>query len=365
MRGWRLFTWTSRQFRSSPTCVWQSHPEMMMTTAIRSFTTLALSMTLPALAQEADPVEELRKQLGKLKISGYIQAEYIDDERSQDVIGKNRDEFRVRRGRVKFTFQAHPNARFVLQPDMSSSGVSLKDAYLEIDESKTGWGHTLTAGQFKVPFGREIGLSSSSREVPERSRVIRQLFPGERDRGVMISGELPAGWFEYSLGVFNGNGIDESRDIDSEKDVIGRVGFNVGQLALGVSGYAGESLVATAAAPGGVWYDKERHGVDLEWSTPVDGLSLRAEYIEGEELGSDVSGWYLYVIQEFLGRHRVAVRLDEYDPEGLGSAVQTLVAAYTLDLTADTILMLAWEHPETDGDDVDDDVRTIRLQYKF
>ncbi|MDX1584901.1 MAG: porin, partial [Thermoanaerobaculia bacterium] len=265
-------------------------------------TILILLITLPAAAQDADPLEELREQLEKLKISGYIQAEYIEDERSIDETGGNRDEFRVRRGRIKFTYQAHPNARFVLQPDFSSSGVSLKDAYLELNETSTGWGHTLTAGQFKVPFGQEIGLSSSRREVPERSRIIRQLFPGERDRGAQLSGELPAGWFNYSVGVFNGSGIDERRDIDSEKDLIGRIGFALGQLAFGFSGYAGEELVETSSAPAGEWFDKERQGVDIEWKTPVDGLSLRAEYIEGEELGADVDGWYVYLIQSFLDR---------------------------------------------------------------
>lgn len=326
---------------------------------------MLVAVTPSASGQEADPVAELKAQLEKLKITGYLQAEYVEDERSTDVIGKNRDDFRVRRGRVKFTYQAHPNARFVLQPDFSSSGVSLKDAYIELSESRTGWDHTLAAGQFPIPFGQEITLSSSRREVPERSRVVRALFPGERDRGATVSGTLPAGWLNYTVGILNGSGIDERRDVDSEKDFVGRVGFEVGQLEFGISGYLGEELIATASEPTGVWFDKERQGVDVEWTTPVEGLAVRAEYIEGEELGADVDGWYVYLIQKFADRHRIAIRADEYDRGSLGPAVQTVVGAYTYDLTRNTILMIAYEHPDTEGVDVDDDVTTVRLQYKF
>lgn len=320
---------------------------------------------LPAAEQESDPVDELKKQLGRLKITGYLQAEYIEDDRSTDVVGGNRDEFRVRRGRVKFTYQAHPSARFVIQPDFSSSGVSLKDAYIELYESTTGWNHTLTAGQFALPFGQEITLSSSRREVPERSRVIRTLFPGERDRGATVSGTVPAGWFNYTVGLVNGSGVDERRDTDSEKDLIGRLGFELGQFIFGISGYVGEELVATSSQPAGVWFDKERQGVDLEWATPVEGLRVRAEYVEGEELGAEVNGWYVYLIQDFLDRHRIAVRVDEYDPGRLRPSVQTVVGAYTYDLTRNTILMLAYEHPDIEGTNIDHDVTTVRLQYKF
>lgn len=281
----------------------------------------------------------------ELDLGGYLQAEYRDREGD--------DEFRVRRGRLKFTYDASDNAIFVIQGEFNSSGVSLKDAYIDLGETSTGWGHTLRAGQFKWPFGFEIGLSSSRREVPERSRVIRALFPGERDRGVMLYGEAPSTRFGYEAGIFNGNGTSGSSDDDSSKDFVGRLGFDLGSVTGGVSGYFGETLDS------GVEYDKTRSGVDLQWQTPVDGLEVRAELVMGENLGVDVDGWYTYAIYDFLERHRLAVRLDEYDSGFFD--VTTVTAAYTYDVSSRTYLMFAWEHP----DDESDDTATVRLQYKF
>jgi hypothetical protein len=62
-------------------------------------------------------------------VTGYIQAQFVDDERSRDELAgsgtRNLDQFSIRRGRVKFTYQATPTSKFVIQPDITSSGVVL------------------------------------------------------------------------------------------------------------------------------------------------------------------------------------------------------------------------------------------------
>jgi hypothetical protein len=57
----------------------------------------------------------------------------------------NLDQFSIRRARIKFTYQMSPTSRFVLQPDISSSGVVLKDGYVEFTEPWTQWKNTLVA----------------------------------------------------------------------------------------------------------------------------------------------------------------------------------------------------------------------------
>jgi len=49
---------------------------------------------------------------------------------------------------------------------------------------------TIRAGQFVKPFGFDIQQSSAVRESPERGIFAGYFFPGQRDRGVMISGDL-------------------------------------------------------------------------------------------------------------------------------------------------------------------------------
>ncbi|MBW3565457.1 MAG: OprO/OprP family phosphate-selective porin [Acidobacteria bacterium] len=310
--------------------------------AIRRFALLAAFVSLPAFAQDDDAaVERLKNELEKLKISGYLQSEYLT--RDEGV-----DEFRVRRGRLKFTYRANDYASFVIQPDFSSAGVSVKDAYLEVTEDWTGWDNTLTAGQFKWPFGFEVLQSSSNREVPERARVIRELFPGERDRGMMFSGEIPGGRYDYRIGVFNGNGTSDSEEVDSAKDIVGRFGVGFGAVRGGVSGYQGESN----------GMDKTRAGFDVQWDTPLPGVELRAEWMTGEEEGADVDGWYTYAIWDFTERQTLTVRVDEYDDEI--EAITTFVGAYSYEVTSNTKLMVALEHPDEGGD-----VGTLRFQYKF
>lgn len=318
--------------------------------------------------------------LSKLKVSGYIQAQYVDDETSRDELNgsatRNKDQFSIRRGRVKFTYQHSPTSKFVLQPDITSSGVSLKDGYVELTEPWTTWKHTLTAGQFNWPFGFEIAYSSSAREVPERSRVYRTLFNGERDRGVMLSGVGLGERFNYRVAVVNGTGTGSSSDLNQQKDVVGRVGYSFGAVDLGASMYRGEDLVATSLEPKGRNFDKERTGIDFQWVTPLPGLGIRGEYLVGKQAPSsgttrtesqDVSGWYLYVIQNIGTRHQFVVRADQYDPDTDvdDNAVRTINPAYIFHWDANSKVMASYELIESQVNDPDDNVFTLRYQYSF
>ena len=318
--------------------------------------------------------------LKHLKISGYIQAQYLGDESSADELSgsstKNKDQFSVRRARVKFVYQHHSTARFVLQPDITSSGVTLKDGYIELIEPWTSWKNTMTAGQFNWPFGFEIGYSSSSRELPERSRVVRTLFPGERDRGVMLSGAGHQKAFRYQVAIVNGTGTTQSFDANRRKDLVGRVGYSFGALDLGASIYDGAELVATKDAAKGVELDKERAGIDFQWTTPLPGLGLRGEYIRGKQASGagstrgesyDVDGWYVYAIQNAGERHQFALRVDQYDPNtgAPGDATRTIGGSYVFHWDDNSRVMFAYEAPKLETGDPADDVTTIRYQFSF
>lgn len=310
--------------------------------------------------------------LSRLKISGYIQAQYVEDESSVDELNsptstKNKDQFSIRRARLKFVYTATPYARFTFNPEVTSSGTSVKDAFVELIEQRTQWKNTLTTGQFNWPFGYEIAYSSSDRELPERTRVMRTLFPGERDRGVQLSGTSPNAMFNYKVAVVNGTGTAQSFDFNGDKDFVGRVGGSFGPLDLGLSAYEGTDLVATSTTPKGVEFDKTRQGIDFQYITPIQGLLARGEYITGEEKGADVEGWYVYLVQNIGTRHQVALRADEYDPntDVSDNATLTLGGSYIFHWDAHSKIMFAYEKPKLEQNDPDDNVGTIRFQYKF
>jgi Phosphate-selective porin O and P len=352
-------------------------------------------LALPMVAQEETPPAEppppdaevftdlknIVDALNRMRITGYIQAQYVSDERSLDELGgstgtRNLDMFSVRRARVKFTYQATSTSRFVLQPDITSSGVTLKDGYVEFTEPWTTWKHTLTAGQFNWPFGFEIMYSSSNREVPERSRVYRTLFPGERDRGVMLSGVGLRERFRYNVAIVNGTGTARSDDLNQQKDFVGRASYTFGPVDVGASVYRGKDLVATSTNARGIEFDKERQGIDVQWVTPVTGLGVRGEYITGRQAPAsgttrgdsfDVEGWYLYAIQNLGTRHQLVLRVDEYDgnTDVEGDAIRTWTPTYIFHWDAHSKVMLAYEVPKTERNDPDDNAFTLRYQFSF
>ena len=168
--------------------------------------------------------------LKKIKISGYIQAQF----QSAESDGANsvyqggvfpsttHNRFMIRRGRIKFNYD-NDLTQYVLQLDATERGVSLKDAYISI---KDPWLKTfgLTGGVFDRPFGFEISYSSSMRESPERSRLFQTLFPGERDLGAKLEITPQDGFFSFlnfKGGLFTGNGVNP--ETDNAKDFIGRL----------------------------------------------------------------------------------------------------------------------------------------------
>lgn len=343
-------------------------------------TTEELAGKLESLGESLTETRKTVEALSRLKISGYIQAQYVDDERSKNELNgaatRNLDQFSIRRGRVKFVYQMNPTSRFVLQPDITTSGVVLKDGYVEFTEPWTKWKHTLTAGQFNWPFGFEIGYSSSHREVAERSRVMRTLFPGERDRGVMLSGLGLGDRLSYRVAVVNGTGTTQSFDANKRKDVVGRLGYKFGALDVGASIYRGSDLVATATQAKGVEFDKDRVGVDFQWATPIHGLGLRGEYITGTQApaagttrttSQDVAGWYLYAIQNVGTRHQFALRVDQYDPDtNTGeNATRAINPSYTFRWDSNSKVMASYELIKSQVNDPDDNVLTLRYQYSF
>src|SRR6185369_15157895 len=153
------------------------------------------------------------------------------------------DRFLVRRGRLK-TVYAGENAEYLLQIDATGEGVTLKDAEATFIDTWSPLGIRFTLGQFKVPFGYEVLQSSADREMPERARVIRALFPDERDRGLRVTARWE--WLRFMGAVVNGNftndavyvALDQNRYMNTYL----RLGADFDFLVFNVSYEFGENL---------------------------------------------------------------------------------------------------------------------------
>jgi len=355
-----------------------------------------------------------------LKVSGYLQAryEYNDSSTSTDTLlkgvatNRNANNFYIRRGRIKFTFQPQQSSKYVIYFDASKNSVSLKEAYVELNRVHKWNTFTLTAGQFNVPFGYEIEYSSSKRDFPERSLAENKLFPGERDRGINFTYAAPK-YLQLNLGLLQGLGIDGPWNTPLKtKNVVARAKAKLGIIDFGMSGYWGKSYVNSVAAvdgsstwydangnsrvdsgevkttspkaavPGSTW-DKDRYGIDAQAYLdllPVGATGIRAEYFKARDYNSTAKkvlheqGWYGWVSQSLGNKFGAAVRYDYWDPNTLtlGDATGTWSFALHYFYDANVRLTAAYDIPHLlDGNstftksvkDVKDNRFTLQFQY--
>jgi hypothetical protein len=362
--------------------------------------------------------------LKKLKFSGYVQGRYewhddagagVSNDTARAPRGTNR--FLVRRARLKATYQGRLS-EYVLQIDAVPEGVALRDAEasLFLDEnvipSATPFELRFTVGQFKVPFGFELLQSSSDREMPERSAMIRTLFPGERDRGARIQAKY--GIFRLAAALINGSAFPAltggptvsigTFDQSSFKDVVGRLGADLEFLVVGASAYYGHTInIANLGAPtamnanvGYLRYERVRLGADaqLYFDVPaVGGLVLRGEVIWASDSNLDYAGvaknecrdieslgWYATVVQNVGDHLGAVVRVDQFDRNtGIASTCDPALRNPTLSDKVTTIgggLLVhvsgnlkgtaVYEHAIEQGSAKrDNDVFTLQLQARF
>lgn len=314
-------------------------------------------------------------KLNKIKFSGYIQGQY---ENYSNKLTYPDNQFFLRRVRLKTTYQAAEGVTFVLQPDFLPSGISLKDAYVQLNDRWTKE-FSLTLGQFNR-LNYEVEYSSSQREVPERSLMIRTLYPGERAIGAKIEYTPIALPLKIQLALFNGNegGITypgtnvnpSNKDFDNYKDIMARATYSIklgsiGGLDLGAHTYIGKVKAVVDTVVNSAYQVEKvvnigdalsRNWIGAEFQLFLDilgGASLKGEFITGNNvipgystlvkgtpvvttsLSNDTltwlttttntttyqanyrnkfSGYYLYFIKNIGSKNQFALRYDYFDP---------------------------------------------------
>jgi hypothetical protein len=145
----------------------------------------------------------------KISLRGYAQIRYngllsTNDKVSCDqcdkswgttstaVDAKSNNGFFIRRARLVFSGQVHPNVYIYIQPDVASSPASgvnhfvqLRDAYFDLSfDTKKEF--RVRVGQSKVPFGFENLQSSQNRLTLDRNDALNSAVANERDLGAFF-----------------------------------------------------------------------------------------------------------------------------------------------------------------------------------
>lgn len=193
----------------------------------------------------------------------------------------------IRRARLVFSGQVHPNLFFYFQPDFASSPstgiqnfVQIRDLYFDLSFDKKKE-YRVRVGQSKIPYGFENMQSSSQRLTLDRADGINSSIANERDLGIFFywapaeirerfamlvkDGYKGSGDFGvFALGVYNGqiaNKLDGNRDLN----VVARVTypFVIGSQIIepGIQAYTGK-WAFTGEISSGVTVDDSQHTKD-------------------------------------------------------------------------------------------------------
>ncbi len=111
--------------------------------------------------------------------------------------------FVLRRARLALEGKLFRYFDYKVEGDFAdTSSTLLRDAYVRVHRLDQ---FQMTFGQFKEPFSQEELRSDAVQDFVERS-LVNHLAPS-RSPGLMFSGVLHKGVFEYQLGAFNGKGL--------------------------------------------------------------------------------------------------------------------------------------------------------------
>ncbi len=315
-----------------------------------------LEAQLAELQKQQKATEKVTHRFEPITLRGYIQMRYERDnslptDTNNLTTGRAKDNFRLRRVRLDVRGTPLKGVLYRLQVDAAETDVALRDAYLEL---RAGDGF-FTFGHFKVPLLEEVLESSSVRLTPERARVSTALFPGERDRGITYT-LRKQGLPEITLGLFSGTRSSQTQDsLTSRKSWLVRIvqpldkEGKLGRIWVGRMDGIGRK---DFGAPLGIAnFDRERTVVGL-LLTPINGLTLRAEWVDGKDAGTaanptvKVRGWYALLGYKLPNQPvTIYAKHDQYDPnrDVAGNTFRRNALGIQYDLNKMTRLNLTWE----------------------
>ena len=256
----------------------------------------------------------------KLEMHGLVQVWATGEDTSST--------FRIRRTELKLQGTFTDKLRWQVQVDPVRTTGILQDAMLTYLLRNN---LAVDVGQFKVPLTREGTMSSSMLETAERALFgsAPNKLADLRDIGAQIRYTAP--WsMDVRAGVFNSlGGNDNAADRDDRKGLMGQItaapAFLRG-IILTTSG--GVSVGSSDTLP-------SSNRISAGGAYAGHGLTLRSEYLQGEEAGTDRVGYYGLAAYRIHPRVEFVTRYDVWNPDTdrVTSAVSLRETDYTGGIT--------------------------------
>lgn len=182
----------------------------------------------------------------KMSVGGYAQV-HGEFGRAPDsrYTGIN-NRVQIRRARVTVRGAFQEKFEFVLQPEFGNNSISATSAYrAQFADAYLGWNQSdalnVQVGQFKTAFGYEQLLADTKIPFVERS-LPNDLLTVGRQIGIGVSGGFFNKTFTYSVGAYNGNGVNNGGNDNDQFMYAARVGAQIwsqgnDKLVIAANGY--------------------------------------------------------------------------------------------------------------------------------
>jgi hypothetical protein len=350
-------------------------------------------------------------QYDRINITGYIQTLYENYQQDLVELYDARNTFYIRRARIRFMYQTRQGIRFILQPDFSKGELTMKDAYAEISFPKLG-NISLLAGKFRRP-NYQFEYGSSEKEILERARVIKNIYPDQRDIGIKLLYNGIALPLKLQFALMNGN-FDETqtKDVDSRKDIMALVSYSLSIPNSGTSidfgtnfyygGFRAKSTEYVSGFNGIIDSLKLGDYLKRKWfsltaqvySDFLGGMVIKGELLNGRNVYDvnpeapasksnpykvkDFLGYYLYFVKKIGTKNQFIARYDFFDPntklagDAAGGDVWYRTVAFALEhfLNDNIDLGISYELPKNEVSnesisDFKDNIFKARVQVKF
>jgi len=263
----------------------------------------------------------IKTEDAKIEIGSRVQFRYTNEDPED---GESKGSFRVRRAKFAVSGTIYEDWKFKTQAVWSGGSTTLEDAYIEYTKNPMA---TVWFGQGKAFFGRQELTSSGKQQFVDRS-ITSGRFAHGRDQGVALVGTNSARTFEYIVGIYDGNGRNNSSNDDNDYLTVGRVVWTpFGEYKLEESSldYPDTARLAIGASildntDGGD--DVRRTGLEVAYK--VKGFNAVGEYFDEtvDILGGgseDATGYYVQLGYLFPNqKFEVALRNAVISPDVAG-----------------------------------------------
>ncbi len=142
--------------------------------------------------------------------------------------------FQIYTARLRLQGRLHPPLSYTLQTDFTRRNILLDARIVYHLQPRVA----ISLGQFKAPFSAEALTSAARLDFISRARIVSQQAPG-RQVGMQIAFQSPQRRFQWTSGIFNGEGRLPSGNADAQMLYVSRLESRwlpKGPLRIGLNG---------------------------------------------------------------------------------------------------------------------------------